>query len=219
MTSHDLLATLAALAGVCRDGERRYRVWAQRAQADELRVLLLRRVDERAAAAAELQRQIDWLGGAGPAIDAVGAGRAMPLAQRRATPVSMPLPLLVLVPAAASAPALLRPACAAQPDGPADDGDIALLLECEAAEVQAIDAYWHALQMPLSRRMRLLLQNQYAAVKRSHRRALVMRYLALGRLDAVAAPAAGTARPVLPSTPALPRTPASAPRHAPSRPG
>ena len=214
MTSHPLLATLATLADVCRDGERRYRVWAQRAQDSELRALLLRRIDERVAAAAELQRQVDGLGGAKPAINEVGAGRAMPLAQRRATPVSMPL----LVPAAASAPAPPRPACAAQPDGPTND-DVVLLLECEAVEAHAIDAYWHALQSPLSRRMRLLVQNQYAAVKRSHRRALVMRYLALGRLDAVAAPAAGMSPPVPQPALVLPRAPASAPRHAPSPPG
>ena len=45
-----------------------------------------------------------------------------------------------------------------------------------------------------SRRL-LLLQNQYAAVKRSHRRALVLRYLALGRLDAAVASEAGAPVP------------------------
>ena len=182
MTSHPLRATLVTLAGVCSHAEHRYRAWAQHAQAIELRAVLLHRVEERATAAAELQRQIDWLDGAAAAVaEPTGAGRAMPLAQRRATPVSMPTP------------ASVRPRVPPAPEGTPDD-DIALLAECEAWEVQAIDAYWDALEAPLPRRVRLLLHNQYAAVKRSHRRALVMRYLALGRTDSVAALPPATAR-------------------------
>ena len=184
MPSHDLLATLATLAGVCSHAERQYRAWAQRAQSAELRTVLLHRIEERAAAAAELQRQRDWLDGAAAAVaEPVSAGRAMPLARRRATPVSMPAPVSV------------RPFVPPAPED-APDEDIALLAECEACEVQAIDAYWQALQAPLPRRLRLLLQNHYAAVKRSHRRALVMRCLALGRSDAVAPPTVGTAQGV-----------------------
>ena len=181
MASHDLLATLATLAGVCSHAERQYRDWAQRARAVELRTVLLHRVEERAAAAAELQRQLDWLdGGAVAVAEPASAGRAMPLAQRRATPASAPAPVPV------------RPFVPPAPEGAPDD-DIALLAECEACDVQAIDAYWNALEAPLPRRVRLLLHNQYAAVKRSHRRALVMRYLALGRTDSLAAPSPATA--------------------------
>ena len=185
MTSHDLRATLATLAGVCSHAEHRYRDWAQRAQAVELRTVLSHRVEERAAAAAELQRQIDWLDGAAAAVaELAGAGRAMPLAQRRATPASMPAPVSV------------RPCVPPAPESAPDD-DIALLAECEACEVQAINAYWDALEAPLPRRVRLLLHNQYAAVKRSHRRALVMRYLALGRSDSVAATARAVPQPLM----------------------
>ena len=206
MASHDLLATLATLAGVCSHAARQYRAWAQRAHAAELRTMLLHRVEERAAAAAELQRQIDWLdGGAVAVAEPASAGRAMPLAQRRATPASAPAPVPV------------RPFVPPAPEGAPDD-DIALLAECEACEVQAIDAYWHALETPLPRRVRLLLQNQYAAVKRSHRRALVMRYLALGRSDAVALPAVGM--PQGAPQPLLALTyPSSAPPHASSQAG
>ena len=185
MTSHHLRATLTTLAGVCSHAEHQYRTWAQRAQAAELRAVLSHRVEERAAAAAELQRQIDWLDGAAAAVaELAGAGRAMPLAQRRATPASMPAPVPV------------RPCVPPAPESAPDD-DVALLAECEACEVQAINAYWDALEAPLPRRVRLLLHNQYAAVKRSHRRALVMRYLALGRSDSVAATARAVPQPLM----------------------
>ena len=200
MNSRELRDTLAVLAGVCDHAARQYRAWAQRAQAVELRTVLLRRVEERAAAAAELQRQLDWLdGGAAAVAEPASAGRAMPLGQRRATPVSVP------------APVSARPFVPPAPEGAPDD-DIALLAECEACEVQAIDAYWQALEAPLPRRVRLLLQNQYAAVKRSHHRALVMRHLAPGRPDSVATPARAAPQLLL----ALAH-PAAAPPHAASQ--
>ena len=183
IASQGLYDTLVLLADLCNQSEQQYRAWAPCAVTNDLRAVLLRRVEERAAAAAELQQQIDGLSGTVPAAAVgVGAGRAMPLTKRRATPLSMPAVLSVPPSPMQPLPGeALPPACLS-------GSDIALLAECEACEARAIEAYWHALAAPLPRRVRLLLQNQYAAIKRSHRRALVMRYLALGRLDVAAAP-------------------------------
>ena len=209
MTPHDLAAMLATLGSVSCHAEKQYRVWAQRAQNAELRIVLLHRVEERVVAAAELKRQLDWLEGVAATVaEPAGAGRAMPLAQRRATPVSTPFPLPTQ-PLGPPTPITPLQCNGSSPEGRHDDdGDVMLLAECEALEMQAIDAYWHAMQAPLPKRLRLLLQNQYAAVKRSHHRALVMRCLALGRLDAAAAPPA-TRRQAVPRqpSPALPQPP------------